>query len=157
MREYAKIIILLFLLFVFYACSSVKQVPVESKVTIVEKEKLVPVVNPADSANIQALLECDENGKVILAWFNTEKSKNTLLEFKLDSLGNLLAKMKVPPDTIYIKGKETTIEKEIPKIIEVEVEKKLTIWQLIKVKIGGIAIVVSLVFILVFILVKKFK
>lgn len=79
---------------------------------------------PPDSASIRALLECDENGRVVLKWLDLANTKNVELMFQLDSLGNLLAKMKVPPDTVYLPSKEKLVYKDriIQKIEKVEKE-----------------------------------
>lgn len=138
-------------------CSSTKYVPVGSDVKIVEKETMVPVPVPADSATIRALLACDKNGKVVLQWFDTEKSKNAQLRFVIDSLGNLLAKMKSVPDTIYAPSKEVTIEREVK--VPYPVEKELTKWQSMKIELGGWAfwIIVALVLYMTSRLVYKYK
>lgn len=97
----------------------------------IEIEKLVPVEVPADSAAIRALLECDENGKVVLKWLDMANTKNVQLQFLLDSLGNLLTNFKVPPDTVYVPSKETSLSTN-KKTVEtkiVEVERELTKWQ----------------------------
>lgn len=125
----------MFIVMLLAGCSSTKYVPVGSDVKIVEKETMVPVPVPADSATIRALLACDKNGKVVLQWFDTEKSKNAQLQFAIDSLGNMLAKMKSVPDTIYAPSKEITIEREVR--IPYPVEKDLTRWQKVKVELGG--------------------
>lgn len=94
------------LIFVFCSCRSVKYVPVESSADSVVVEKLVEVQLPPDSATIRALLECDENGKVVLNWLDIANSKNAQAQLTIDSLGNLLAKMKTQPDTVYLPSKE---------------------------------------------------
>lgn len=119
----------------FYGCSSPQYIPVGSDIKIVEKETLIPMPIPADSASIRALLHCDENGKVVLGWFDTERSKNVQLQFSIDSLGLLLARMKTTPDTVYVPSKEVTIEKEIQ--VFYPVEKELNRWQKIKIELGG--------------------
>lgn len=97
----------------------------------IEIEKLVPVEIPADSAAIRALLECDENGKVVLKWLDMANTKNVQLQFLIDSLGNLLANFKVPPDTVYLKSKDTSlsVNKKKEEVRVVEVEKRLSKWQ----------------------------
>lgn len=139
----------MFIVMLLAGCSSTKYVPVGSDVKIVEKETMVPVPVPADSATIRALLACDKNGKVVLQWFDTEKSKNAQLQFAIDSLGNMLAKMKSVPDTIYAPSKETTIEREVR--IPYPVEKELTRWQKVKVELGGWAFGIIVTFGLVII------
>lgn len=136
----------MFIMLLLAGCSSTKYVPVGSDVKIVEKETMVPVPVPADSATIRALLACDKNGKVVLQWFDTEKSKNAQLQFEIDSLGNMLAKMKSVPDTIYAPSKETTIEREVR--IPYPVEKELTRWQKVKVELGGWAFGIIVAFVI---------
>ena len=58
------------------SCRTVKYVPVESKADSVVVEKLVEVQLPPDSATIRALLECDENGKVVLNWLDKESGRH---------------------------------------------------------------------------------
>lgn len=150
-------LLVMFIMLLLAGCSSTKYVPVGSDVKIVEKETMVPVPVPADSATIRALLACDKNGKVVLQWFDTEKSKNAQLQFAIDSLGNMLAKMKSVPDTIYAPSKETTIEREVR--IPYPVEKELTRWQKVKVELGGWAFGIIVVFAIYIIgrLIYKFK
>ena len=58
------------------SCRSVKYVPIESSTDSIVVEKLVEVQLPPDSSTIRALLECDENGRVILSWLDLANSKN---------------------------------------------------------------------------------
>ena len=124
-----------------------KYVPVESKADSVVVEKLVEVQLPPDSATIRALLECDENGKIVLAWLDIVNSKNAQAQLTIDSLGNLLAKMKTQPDTVYFPSKEITVTKEVQ--VPYPVEKELTKWQKLCVNVGGWAIVIVIITILV--------
>mgnify|MGYP006897798164 CR=1 FL=1 len=133
-------------LLVFFSCRT-KYVPMESKADSVVVEKLVEVQLPPDSATIQALLECDENGKVVLAWLDIANSKNAQAQLTIDSLGNLLAKMKTQPDTVYLPSKEVTVTKEVQ--VPYPVEKELTGWQKLFVNVGGWAIVIVIITILV--------
>lgn len=143
-------------LLVFFSCRT-KYVPIESKADSVVVEKLVEVQLPPDSATIRALLECDENGKVVLAWLDIANSKNAQAQLTIDSLGNLLAKMKTQLDTVYLPSKEVKITKE--EKVPYPVEKVLTRWQQLKLELGGwafgIIIMASLVFIIL--IVYKFK
>ena len=129
-----------------------KYVPVESKADSVVVEKLVEVQLPPDSATIRALLECDENGKVVLAWLDIANSRNAQAQFTIDSLGNLLAKMKTQPDTVYLPSKEVTVTKEVK--VPYPVEKELTRWQKLCVNVGGWAI--GTVMIMIIIIVWRF-
>lgn len=145
------------LIFVFCSCRSVKYVPIESSTDSVVVEKLVEVQLPPDSATIRALLECDENGKVVLAWLDIVNSKNAQAQLTIDSLGNLLAKMRTKPDTVYLPSKEVTVTKEVQ--VPYPVEKELTRWQQFRLDFGGwaIGIVIITILIGVGIMVYKWK
>lgn len=139
------------------SCRTIKYVPVESNADSIVVEKLVEVQLPPDSATIRALLECDENGKVVLNWLDIANSKNAEAQLTIDSLGNLLAKMKTQKDTVYLPSKEVMVTKE--EKVPYPVEKVLTRWQQLKLELGGwafgIIIMASLVFIIW--IVYKFK
>lgn len=139
------------------SCRSVKYVPVESKADSVVVEKLVEVQLPPDSATIRALLECDENGRVVLNWLDIANSKNAQAMLTIDSLGNLLAKMRTQPNTVYLPSKEVTVTKE--EKVPYPVEKELTRWQQFRLDVGGWAIGIIcigiLVFVIRFIIVKR--
>lgn len=124
-------------LFFVCSCRTVKYVPVESNVDSVVVERLVEVQLPPDSATIRALLECDENGKVVLNWLDIANSKNAHAILTIDSLGNLLAKMKTQPDTVYLTSKKVTVTKEVE--VPYPVEKELTWWQQMKIELGELA------------------
>lgn len=101
-------------------------------------DKLIPYPLPPDSASIRALMECDENGKVVLRWLDMANTKNVQLMFALDSLGNVIADMKVQRDTIYVPSKETIVTKEVK--VPIPVEKELNRWEKMKIEVGGWAI-----------------
>lgn len=134
-------------LFFVCSCRTIKYVPVESYADSVVVEKLVEVQLPPDSATIRALLECDENGKVVLKWLDIANSKNVQAQLTIDSLGNLLAKMKTQPDTVYLSSKEVTVTNEVK--VPYPVEKELTKWQKLCVNVGGWAIGIVIITILV--------
>ncbi len=121
------------------ACHTSRSAGKDTSLTVIERhdtiveERQVPVTTPEDSARIRALLRCDENGRVLLGWYDQQCSQNAQLEFSLDSLGRLMANFKVPADTVYVPVKDTTInnstnsnlkEKEI-----ITVPAKLNSWQ----------------------------
>lgn len=114
-------------------------------------EKLIPYALPEDSAKIRALLECDENGKVVLRWFDEEHTKRVKLQFKLDSLGNLLANFGTAHDTVYLPVKETTVGKKTMTQSNVtrEVEKKLNWWQKLFIWTGLITWTIGIVILIV--------
>lgn len=145
--KYLLFFISIFVVIGIYSCKSVKYVPVDSTSDSIVVEKLVEVPLPPDSATIKALLECDENGKVILSWLDVANSKNAQALLTIDSLGNLLAKMKTQQDTVYLPSKEVTVTKEVK--VPYPVEKELTRWQKLCVNIGGWAIGIVIITILV--------
>lgn len=132
-----------------WSCRSVKYVPVESQADSVVVEKLVEVQLPPDSSTIRALLECDENGKIVLSWLDIANSRNAQAQLTIDSLGNLLAKMRTQPDTIYKPSKEVIVTKKVK--MPYPVEKELTRWQQMKLELGGWAfgIIIAAVLIIV--------
>lgn len=131
------------------SCRSVKYVPVESTADSVVIEKLVEVQLPPDSSTIRALLECDENGRVVLSWLDIANSKNAQAQLTIDSLGNLLAKMRKKPDTVHLPSKEVTVTKEVK--VPYPVEKELTRWQQMKLELGGWAFGIIIAFVLIII------
>ncbi|WP_300791953.1 hypothetical protein [uncultured Bacteroides sp.] len=132
------------------SCRTVRYVPVESKADSVVVEKLVQVQLPPDSATIRALLECDENGRVVLNWLDIANSKNAQAMLTIDSLGNLLAKMRTQPDAVYLPSKEVVVSKT--ENIPYPVEKELTRWQQFRLDVGGWAIGIICIGILVFVI-----
>lgn len=129
------------------SCRTVKYVPVESNADSIVVEKLVEVQLPPDSATIRALLECDENGKVVLSWLDIANSKNAQAQLTIDSLGNLLAKMKTQPDTIYLPTKEVVVSKK--EKVPYPVEKEFTKWQTLYIVMGKLFVGIIIVLILI--------
>lgn len=138
-----------------WSCRSVKYVPVESTADSIVVEKLVEVLLPPDSSTIRALLECDENGKVVLSWLDIANSRNAQAQLTIDSLGNLLAKMKTQPDTIYKPSKEVIVTKEVK--VPYPVEKELTRWQQLKLELGGWAFGIIITAALIFVVWLVYK
>ena len=131
------------------SCRTVKYIPVESKADSVVVEKLVEVQLPPDSATIRALLECDENGKVVLNWLDIANSKNAQAQLTIDSLGYLLANMKTQPDTVYLPSKEVVVSRT--EKVPYPVEKDLTWWQQFRLDVGGWAIGIIIITVFIFI------
>lgn len=142
-----KWVCIILLMSTICSCRSVKYVPVENSADSVVIEKLVEVQLPPDSSTIRALLECDENGRVVLSWLDIANSKNAQAQLTIDSLGNLLAKMRTQPDTIYKPSKEVTVTKEVK--VPYPVEKELTRWQQMKLELGGWAFGIIIAFALI--------
>ena len=148
MDKVSRCIVLAPFMCLLLVCScKTKYVPIESKTDSVVVEKLVEVQLPPDSATIRALLECDENGKVVLSWLDIANSRNAQAQLTIDSMGNLLAKMKTQPDTVYLPSKQVTVTKEVK--VPYPVEKELTKWQKLCINVGDWSIVIVIVTILV--------
>lgn len=154
-RVYVILLFVTIMLAMSIVCSSCRT-PKQSVTTVTEYdsvfvEKLVPYPLPEDTARIRALLECDENGKVVLRWFDEEHTKRVKLQFKLDSLGNLLANFETARDTVYLPVKETTVgKKTMTQSIETrEVEKKLNWWQKLFLWTGGVAWIVGIIYLII--------
>lgn len=130
-----------------WSCRSVKYVPVESSADSVVVEKLVEIQLPPDSSTIRALLECDENGRVVLSWLDIANSRNAQAQLTIDSLGNLLAKMRTKPDTVYLPSKKITVNKEVK--VPYPVEKELTKWQILFINLGKLFVGIIIAFILI--------
>jgi hypothetical protein len=102
------------------------------------RNRVVPVVSPADSARIKALMRCDENGRVLLDWYEQECSKNARLKFKLDSVGKLMIDFDVLRDTVYIPVADTTVNRSssVEEVKTVEVERKMRWWEKYLIGVG---------------------
>ena len=118
--------------------TKIQPVAIENRTDSIYIDKLVPYPMPADSASIRALMECDENGKVVLRWLDMANTKNVELMFALDSLGNVIANMRVPRDTLFLPSKEIYVDRKVE--VPVEVERKLSKWEQFKMDVGEWAI-----------------
>lgn len=134
------------------ACRTSRPTGKDTSSTVIERhdttvvERLVPVPTPEDSARIRALLRCDENGRVLLAWYDQQCSRNAQLEFSLDSLGRLIANFKVLADTVYVPVKDTTISNttnsELKEKDIITVPAELNSWQRFFITCGVVLCVV---------------
>ncbi|MCE9038883.1 hypothetical protein [Parabacteroides distasonis] len=132
------VLIMVGILFLSGCRTKIQSVAIESRTDSIYIDKLIPYPMPIDSASIRALMECDENGKVVLRWLDIANTKNVQLQFVIDSLGQVIADMKVKPDTLYLPSKEIYVDRKID--VPVEVERKHTKWEQFKMDVGGWAI-----------------
>ena len=123
------------ILFLSGCRTKIQPVAIENRIDSIYIDKLIPYPMPVDSASIRALMECDENGKVVLRWVDMANTKNVELMFALDSLGNVIANMRVPRDTLYLPSKEIYVDRKVE--IPILVERELSRWEKIKIEVGG--------------------
>ena len=126
------------ILFLSGCRTKIQPVAIENRTDSIYIDKLVPYPMPADSASIRALMECDEHGKVVLRWLDMANTKNVELMFALDSLGNVIANMRVTRDTLYLPSKEIYVDRKVE--VPVLVEKELSRGEKIKIEVGVWAI-----------------
>lgn len=107
---------LILLVVLFASCKTPKPqtpiyVPLKTNTTV--NERLVPYALPPDSSAIVALFECDSLNNVQLKELAEMKAKgwNSNISFNNGAFKYDLNK---PPDTIFITGKDSIIEREIP-------------------------------------------
>lgn len=103
-------------LFACISCGTKKpqrqpQVAVFTKEKIVEKR--IPYALPADSSVVEALFECDSMNNVRLKELSELKAKGKQSQFSFNN-GAFKYRLNSPPDTIYVPGKDSIIEREVP-------------------------------------------
>jgi len=140
MKKGNKILMIIAIIVLMFGCKTAQTpivtVPIQYKEKIVER--LVPVVNPEDSANVMALFECDSANQVILKTLTEEKSRRMNSQFTFNQ-GKLNYNAKTNRDTVYLPSKEITKEKEIPVRVEVPVEvNKISGWQWTQIYAGRV-------------------
>ena len=122
------------LFIVWFGClvggCSHKAIPTKETVTeTVYKDRVVNVVNPADSGRLVALLRCDSANNVIMDELSLALTDKMLADVSLDSVGRLLASFRTKVDTIRVVVTDTIIKQSDKRIEVVEVERKLNGWQ----------------------------
>lgn len=131
-----KLFLLSVAILVFASCTSNKQIPIQSKTDSIYIQKLVPIYLPGDTSVLQALLQCNANGMLAIEKLSIETSKNAQLSFMLDSMGNIKVQTIVSHDTIYLPSDSIRIETTITEVIQVEVEKRQSSWNLFLLRFG---------------------
>lgn len=116
-----------------FSCRSANEV-IEQRTNSIYIQRLIPITLPADSSKIKALLECNDNNRVVVSQLMIEKSKNTELNFLLDSLGNLSIQSITRHDTIYLKSEEISTKVFVTEFKEVPAE--FTNWERFVLKFG---------------------
>lgn len=140
----------------FASCRTRPQLPPdEYRTDSVIVETLIPYMLPADSASIRALLRCNEHGRVVLQWLDAANGKNTSMSLRLDSLGNLLAKAKHTPDTVFIPGKTVSVNRVIKQGYPVNVPADIKWYETFLIYFGGFCLIILLGWIIIRMIRKK--
>ena len=107
-----------------------KAIPTKEIVTeTVYKDRVVNVVNPADSGRLVALLRCDSANNVIMDELSLALTDKMLADVSLDSVGRLLASFRTRMVSTRVVVTDTIIKQSDKRIEVVEVERKLNAWQ----------------------------
>lgn len=109
---------------------------------IIHRLHAVPI--PADTARVNALLECNSRGRVVAKMLQIEASENMRLLFKIDSLGNLLLRANRPIDTIFVRSDSVYVTKDVVRTEYVEVPAKLKKWDIRFINIGKAFVLIVL-------------
>lgn len=123
-------------------------------------DKLTPVALPKDSAMIRAYFECDSSFNVVLKEMKEIKSRNIQASFDYGN-GVFEYDLRTGGDTVYIPGKDyykrintrTYTTKTITKTKTVKVEKELSGWERLLMRLGKVFIF-CFVSIIIYLLVK---
>lgn len=122
-------------------CSCASQRESAPSVTIRDSlriERLVAHPIEPKESSLEAWMECDERGRVLLSRIEELEDDKLSLSLSLDSLGKMLVKARLAPDTVWLKADSIVVyrKEEVP----VSVEKKLSKWQQTRMRLGEIAI-----------------
>ncbi len=109
---------------------------VTSRLDSVIVHRLHPVPLPADTARINALLECNSRGRLYMKILEVQSSENMRLRFEIDSLGYLLFDARTNPDTVFVKSDSIYIFRDVKDTEFVEVPAKLTNKEKLLLRIG---------------------
>ena len=118
------------------SCASKREtVPVVTIRDSLRIERLVAhPIEPMESS-LEAWMECDERGRVLLSRIEELEDDKLSLSLSLDSLGKMLVRARAAPDTIWLKADSIVVYRK--EEVSVPVEKELKRWDKIKINIGG--------------------
>ena len=96
-------------------------------------------IEPRESS-LEAWMECDERGRVLLSRIEELEDDKLSLSLSLDSLGKMLVRASTPPDTVWTKADSVVIyrREEVP----VPVERQLTKWEAARMRLGDILLII---------------
>ena len=137
------------------SCASKREtVPVVTIRDSLRIERLVAhPIEPRESS-LEAWMECDERGRVLLSKIEELEDDKLSLSLSLDSLGKMLVKARTAPDTIWLKADSIVVYRK--EEVSVPVERELGWWEQVRMRLGDIAIV-ECVILLAIGLIKRFK
>lgn len=137
------------------SCASKREtVPIVTIRDSLRIERLVAhPIEPRESS-LEAWMECDERGRVLLSRIEELEDDKLSLSLSLDSLGKMLVKARTEPDTIWLKADSIVVYRK--EEVSVPVERELGWWESFRLSVGGYAIV-ACVILLAIGLIKRFK
>lgn len=106
-------------------------------------ERIVPHPIEPKESSIEAWIECDERGRVLLSRIEELEDDKLSLSLSLDSLGMMLVEARTAPDTIWVKADSVTVYNK-EKVI-VPVERELTKGEKVKMRLGEISALLALI------------
>jgi len=112
-----SILVLIFIAVISAGCRSrqILTVPVETRTTVVER--LVEVQTAADSAWLQAFLECDENNRVLLRGIDERKTARMGTELQVSD-NKLTYRAVRASEKIYLPARDSIVIRDAPCIVE---------------------------------------
>ena len=101
-------------------------------------ERLVAHPIEPKESSLEAWMECDERGRVLLSKIEELEDDKLSLSLSLDSLGRMLVKARTAPDTIWAKADSVVVYRK--EEVSVPMERELGWWERAKVNYGGWAL-----------------
>ena len=158
-----NIFVLFLVLTCLIGCASCRTrtvyIPVETTADTTVYEQTVIHVVEKDSASIEALIQCNEEGEAYIAELNRLQGKNLNLTLQLDSLGRLYAQAGSEEDTLRLKQetKVITVHEPKPYPVEVPAEVPTEISTINKffISIGKISLITLILIIIIFLIKRK--
>lgn len=106
-------------------------------------ERIVPHPIEPKESSIEAWIECDERGRVLLSRIEELEDDKLSLSLSLDSLGIMLVEARTAPDTIWVKADSVTVYNKEEVIVPVE--RELTKGEKVKMRLGEISVLLALI------------
>ena len=106
-------------------------------------ERIVPHPIEPKESSIEAWIECDERGRVLLSRIEELEDDKLSLSLSLDSLGMMLVEARTAPDTIWVKADSVTVYNKEEVIVPVE--RELTKGEKVKMRLGEISALLALI------------